>query len=388
MSSNASFNKRAVPVYRIGSQAEPRTAADDGASTTAIRATVAQLCAGDFHDRWEQSRQVADLGEAAVTELLAVLRDDDQDWEARWFAARGLGQINHPKVILALIDTFAATTDEDLRQAVATALTQIGPAAIAALGQQLVDPDLRPLAVQALARIHHSDTVPLLLGAVEDARSPVRATALSALSAFANPIILPVVERGLEDVAASVRLAALRGLLGLRSQLSPDAMVQALTPRLWDQDLGVARQAAYALGRLTFPAAATPLIQRLQAPDLPDVVQTSAVQALAWQHTPAALEGLAQVWDSLGEQARAAAVQGLATVTPALKSQTALMLSTWLESLTIAPAQASLRCHLVLALGQMGLPALEPTLRSLLHDPDPGVRLHAEAALRQLGIDS
>ncbi|WP_155523772.1 HEAT repeat domain-containing protein [Nodosilinea nodulosa] len=382
--SNASFDQRAVSVQGTGYPAEP----DAGARTAAVRAAVARLGAGDFHDRWEQLRQVADLGEAALADLLAMLKDDDQDWEARWFAARLLGELNDAQVIPALIDTFAATTDEELRQAVATALTQIGPPAIAALGQQLADPRLRPMAVQALARIHHPDTVPLLLEALEDGRSPVRATALSALSAFAHPSIWPAVQRSLEDVAAPVRLAAIRGLLGLRSQLSAAALIQALTPRLWDQDLGVAQQAAYALGRLAIAAAAAPLIQRLQAPSLPEAVQICAAQALAWQQTPAALAGLTQTWDSLGEQARAAAVQGLAAVAPALKLQTALALSTWLEALPATPAHAPLRCHLVLALGQMGDLAQEPALRSLLNDAEPSVRLHAEAALRQLRADA
>ncbi len=43
-------------------------------------ADVAALRTGDFHDRWDRLRQIADLGEAALGELIAILQDDDCDW--------------------------------------------------------------------------------------------------------------------------------------------------------------------------------------------------------------------------------------------------------------------------------------------------------------------
>ncbi|MBW4483594.1 MAG: HEAT repeat domain-containing protein [Tildeniella torsiva UHER 1998/13D] len=347
-------------------------------------ATVAQLCAGDFHDRWEQSRQVSDLGEAALPDLLAMLQDDACDWEARWFAARALGEFDRPEVIAALVNTFATTTDEDLRQAVAAALTQIGPSAIAALGEQLAHPPLRPAAVQALARIHHPTTIPLLKLAMEDARSPVRATALDALSAFADPTLLPIVQWSLGDPAAAVRAAAIRGLLGMRSRLPIQQLIDALSPLLSDEHERVAQQAAYALGRLSNGAAAAPLLQLLQAPDTAEALRIFAVQALTWQNTATALAGLIQAWDRLEHPARLALVQGMAAVTPEHRPLATSSLANWLRSLPPTVDNSALRRHLVLSLGQMGEPALEPELRSLLHDPDPGVQLHAEAALRQL----
>lgn len=352
--------------------------------TTATGATVAQLCAGDFHDRWEQSRQVANLGDAALGDLLAMLQNSECDWEARWFAARALGEFDRPEVIAALVKAFATTTDEDLRQAMAAALTQIGPSAIAALGEQLTQPTLRPLAVQALARIHHPTTIPLLKLAMDDVRSPVRATALDALSAFADPTLLPVVQRSLGDPAAAVRAAAIRGLLGMRAHLPALQLIQALSPLLGDGDERVAQQAAYALGRLSHGAAAAPLLHLLQAPDTPEARQIFAVQALTWQNTAPALAGLIQTWDRLEQPARLALVQGIAAVAPEHRPLATSALASWLRSLPPTVDHSALRRHLVLALGQMGEPALEPELRSLLHDPDPGVQLHAEAALRQL----
>ncbi|MBD2109768.1 HEAT repeat domain-containing protein [Nodosilinea sp. FACHB-13] len=354
----------------------------------AARTTVAKLGAGDFHDRWEQSRQVADLGDAALDDLLAMLQDSECDWEARWFAARALGEFDRPEVIAALVNTFATTTDEDLRQAMAAALTQIGPGAIAALGEQLAQPELRPAAVQALARIHHPATIPWLKLAMADARSPVRATALDALSAFADLTLLPMVQQGLADPAAAVRAAAVRGLLALRLGLPAQQLIDALTPLLGDADERVAQQATYALGRLSSAAAAAPLLQLLQAPGTPEALQIFAVQALSWQNTATALEGLIQAWDWLELPARLTLVQGLAAVASNQRSRATAALANWLQLLPPTADNSTLRRHLVLALGQVGDSVLESELRSLLHDPDPGVQLHAEAALRQLQTQS
>ncbi|MFQ4135661.1 HEAT repeat domain-containing protein [Nodosilinea sp. PGN35] len=355
-----------------------------GAAVGQTGAAVARLRAGDFHDRWEQSRQIADLGEAALPDLLALVQNEACDWEARWFAARALGEFDRPEVTAALVTTFATTADEDLRQAVAAALTQIGPSAIAALGEQLAQPALRPAAVQALARIHHPATVPLLKQAMADERWPVRATALDALSAFADPTLLPVVQRSLGDPAAAVRGAAIRGLLGMRARLSTPQLIDALAPLLRDADEQVAQQAAYALGRLSTAAAAAPLLELLQTPDTPEALQIFTVQALGWQNTTTALEGLIQAWDRLEHPARLALVQGLAAVAPDHRFLATSALANWLQRLPAVAKNSTLRRHLVLALGQMGDPTLEAELRSLLHDPDPGVQLHAEAALRQL----
>jgi HEAT repeat protein len=354
-----------------------------GARELSVRTAVAGICSGDFHDRWEQSRQVADMGDLARDDLLALLQNDDSDWETRWFVARALGEFDHPEVIAALFNTFATTPDDDLRQAVAAALTQIGATAIVTLGKLMAQPTLRPVAVQALARIQHPDTLPLLLGATADLRSSVRANALDALSAFADPTILPAVEQGLDDASAIVRAAAIRGLLSLRSLISPTQLIEALTPKLWDSDLAVAQQAIYGLGRLQTPAAAVPLVKRLQT-DPSEALQTYIVQALTWQNTVAALDGLAAAWSSLSQPARLATVQGLGAVAPALAPQVAEALSHWLSALPATPVHGILRSHLVLALGHLGRPEPVPQLQSLCQDPDPVVQLHAEAALRQL----
>jgi HEAT repeat protein len=343
---------------------------------------VADLCAGSFHDRWDCARQVADLGPAALADLLQLLEDDRQDWETRWFAARALGDLHHPEVIPALMRTFGATTDDDLRQAIAAALSQIGAPAIAALGAQLSSATHRPVAVQALARIHHPDTVPLLVQAAVDDRPPVRAAVIDALSAYADPVALPVVRRGLEDEASPVRLAAIRGLLSLRPHLDSAQVVALVGPHLGDADTAVAQQAAYALGRLA--ATPAPLLARLRRSPLPPELEAALVQALLWQNTAAALDAALGAWTQLQPPTRLVLVQGLSSLGDGLQPQAAQALLGWLRALPAVPAHSALRRQMVLTLGQLAAPNLEPKLRSLLDDPDPAVGLHAEAALRQL----
>ncbi|MGB3138663.1 MAG: HEAT repeat domain-containing protein [Nodosilinea sp.] len=350
-------------------------------SKAAASATVAGLGVGDFHDRWDQLRQVAGLGEAALADLIALLQDEDSDWEARWFAARALAELNHPEVISALVEALAAADDDDLRQAAAAALTHIGAPAIAALGKQMADPALRPIAVQALAQIPHLTTLPLLIEATADPRPSVRAIALNALGPFADPATWPVVERGLRDPAAAVRAAALRGLLSLRSHVPLGQLVETLTPIVADTDPSVAQQAIYALGRLTGLAATAVLLRQLG--DASQVLQPAVVQALLWQDNDTALAGLITAWGALGRPAQVVLVQGLPSLT-AQHLQTAVALEGWLRTLPKTPDHSLLRRHLVLALGEIGGAPTEPLLRSLLSDGDLGVRLHAEAALRQL----
>jgi HEAT repeat protein len=371
-----------VTSHPLGASHSPVALSETPAS--AADAAVAALCTGDFHDRWDRLRQIADLGEAALDDLIAILQDDDCDWESRWFAARALGNLPHATVITALIETFAHTTDDDLRQAVAAALTQIGPAAIATLGEQLAQPALRPVAVKALARIQHPDTIPLLLQVMDDPRSTVRATAIDALSAYGDPVTLTAIEQGLADESALVRLTAIRGMVGLRSHLGGDRLVAAISPLLADAEAQVAQQAIYALGRGS--TAHCPLMALLETGP-PDNVKTAVVQALVWQGTPQSVAGAIAAWDRLDRSSQLALVAGLPSLPPALKVELLPTLRHWLRAIPMTPDASRLRCQLVLSLGQMGddgrLP-IASDLRSLLQDPDPAVQIHAEAALRLL----
>jgi HEAT repeat protein len=338
---------------------------------------------GNFHDRWDAAKQVLALGDEALGELMALVQDQHQDWESLWFAARSLGHFDRPEVVAVLIDSFRTTEDEDVRGAIAAALSQIGPSAIAALTELLPHPDHRDGAVQTLAQIHHPATKGPLLAAFPHTQGSLRAVVVEALGQFAHADLLPVMTTALQDQSPVVRRAALRGLISLKGHLSPPQWVATLTPGLTDPNLAVAQQAVAALGRSAEPTATSALLHLLNNHSTAAPLKVTVVQALSWQATPPAVAGLIQAWDRSEAVVRLAIVQGLSRLTaPELKPQLTPPLIQWLTALPPTAPQSTLRRNLVITLGQLGGPEAIPLLHSLLDDRDESVQLHAAAALK------
>ncbi len=349
-----------------------------------LYAVMETLRFGSFHDRWEGAKQVAELGDDAVAELLAVLHDTDVSWETRWFAARSLGSFNSPEVISGLIQAFTGTQDHELHQAIGEALTTIGQPAIGALAQLLDEPRHCPVAVRALAQIRHPDTILPLLRGLESGQDQTRAIAIAAVAQFNHPMVLPAVCQSLDDPSPRVRLAALDGLVNLKSQVDPQDWVAWLTPRLGDSSLTVAQRAAHGLGRSTLPAATQALLAVLMRSTTLSPLRIAATRALCWQATPQALAGIVAAWPAASLDLRLVMVQGLSLITaPDLHPQVMAHCVNWLAPLPATADQSALRRQLVTAIGQVGQTRAVPYLRLWLADADDGVRLHAEAALRQ-----
>lgn len=354
-----------------------------------LTAAIEALQAGDFHGRWDSAKQVQAYGAEAIPELLSLVQDDDLDWDVRWLAARSLGQFDQPQVITTLVAMFTKTNDPDLHSALGEALTQIGSSAIQALTELLADPLHRPVAVQALASINHQATVPALLTVADDPQEQIRATVLNALARFSVPQGQDVVAAGLDDPSVQVRLAALRALIGLRPYLGEDQMVTWLTPRLWDINLDVVRQAIHILGRLEIPRATQTLLALGQNPTTPEPLQVAVVQSLGWQATAAAVIGLAEIWPKTELSVRMEVIRALSLLQPPdLKRLAATYVLEWLVNLPATTDLGILRQSMVLALGRLDYQPGAAYLISLLDDSDSGTRLHAEAALRCLGIDT
>ncbi|WP_169616286.1 HEAT repeat domain-containing protein [Nodosilinea sp. P-1105] len=350
----------------------------------ALYAVIETLRFGSFHDRWEGAKQVAELGDDAVAELLAVLHDTNASWETRWFAARSLGSFNSPEVISGLIQAFTYTRDHELHQAIGKALTTIGQPAIGALAQLLDEPCHSSVAVQALAQIQHPDTILPLLRGLDQRQGEIRAIAIAAVAQFNDPMVLPAICQSLDDPSPQVRLAALDGLVNLRSQVDPHHWVAWLAPRLKDASLTVAQRAAHGLGRSTLPAATQALLAVLRQATTLGPLRIAATRALCWQATPQALAGIVSAWPTASVDLRLVMVQGLSLITaPDLHPQVMMYFVNWLESLPTTADQSVLRRQLVTAMGQVGQTRAVPYLRLWLGDADDGVRLHAEAALRQ-----
>ncbi|MEP0958030.1 HEAT repeat domain-containing protein [Microcoleus sp. FACHB-1515] len=348
--------------------------------------TLSVLENGDFQARWEVSKLLPQIVSAElITPQLAIdalfdLLDEDMEEELAWFIVRILGQIEHPDVLAALMETLKSAQSEELRAMAAGVIAAQGTKAIAPLTNLLGEAEWRLLAVQALSQIRHSETIAPLLEVVQDADPQIRAAAIEALSSFHDVRIPPVLLNALGDIAAPVRREAIVGL-GFHQQLA-DAIVPRLQACLYDFNLEVCRQAAIALGRLQSPAAADALFALLRSPHTPIPLQVETVRALNWIQTKATIEVLQQhLKPSADESVIQEILLALGRIEPDdLKLIAAQILA---ESIAALPS-STLKQTAALSLGQLEQPdSIEPLL-NLLADPDESVRLHAIAGLKQI----
>lgn len=347
------------------------------------------LVAGDFHQRWDIAKVFPKLGQSAITPLIEILEDEEADEELRWYAARILGEFNQPVAIAALVEVLKTSDSEELSAMASSALGQIGSPAVAALTELLADENTRLLAVRSLSHIRRSETIAPLLSVVQDSQISIRAAAIEALSSFHDPRIPPILLKALEDLAAPVRREAVTGLsfrYDLREELD---LVNRLIPRLNDFNLDVCCSAARALGRLGTDAAAIALHQVLH-PNTPVSLQIEIVRGLSRVGTATGLDCLRLC---LNQQLPVTAWQEIVQVLgqvepPALTSKSAEILIYMLKTGHSATQQESVKQAIALSLGQLGeIQAIEELIQ-LLADPDPGVKLHAIAALKQLAPEA
>ncbi|MBF2083769.1 HEAT repeat domain-containing protein [Thermoleptolyngbya sp. C42_A2020_037] len=362
---------------------------------------IAVLYEGDFQDRWDVAKLFPRL-EALAAEtsesvkqllldpLLALLQDEDEDPDTRWFVARILGEFRQPAVLSALVHLLQTAPTEDLQQIAVAALAGFGKAAIAPLVQLLQVPHTRLLAVKTLAQIQNPGVVQPLMQLLRDPDPQVRAAALSAVGNARDRHVPDLLITALGDSSAAVRQVAVTEL-GFRTDLLLDYdLVSLIHPLLLDASAGVAQQAAIALGRLGTNPAAAALYRVAHLPHTTHPQQMALVQALGWMGTPAALHylhRLALQWSEEPASARLlhATIQAMGRVeAPELRWQAARHLVELLHGSLPAVQTAAVKQAIALQLGKLGdLDALD-ALVHLATDPDLGVKLHAIAALKQL----
>ncbi|EKQ70066.1 vesicle coat protein [Leptolyngbyaceae cyanobacterium JSC-12] len=359
-----------------------------GEQDTLLTLALQVLREGDFHEQWEVAKVFSSFGTAAIAPLMALLQDEEAELEAQWFAARLLGNSNHPIAIRALVEQLQASDDDDLSRMLAEALANLGVSAIAALGELLESEETRLFALQALAQIRRSETIPLLLSVVQDPQPEVRAIAIEALGSFRDSRIPDVLIQALTDPAAAVRKAAISALSVRTDLLDALGLVKHLENRLWDIDLSVCQQAALALGRLGCDAAIASLARVLTSANTPIPLQQDTIRALSWLGSDNALETLKQwLLAAPAPFSREMQLEGIAALgrwsQPELRPMAAEALVNALN-LPLFAKQASLRRAIATALGELKQPATLEPLIQLLADEDVGVRLHAIAALRAI----
>lgn len=360
-----------------------------------LRSALDRLQLGDFQTRWEVAKTIPNFGEAAIEPLLLILEEEDADWELLWFVTRILGHLNHPSVISALVNLLKTNHNAEVTSMAATALTQYGVAAIAALSELIQDDSTRLVAVQALVQIRHVDVVSPLLSVLNDRSPAIRATAIEALSHYYDPAIFAALMSGLDDLNPTVRRAAVVGLGIQAHQADQPELTNLLKQRLWDFNLEVCSQAAIALGRVGTYAAADALLEVLRSVHTPLPLKIEAVRALAWMDTVYALNCLQELLQLL-HQNSAASLPLMSEVLMVLgrveaaetKSKASTMLLDLLSSDSVLVQDPTQKQTIALSLAQLGqLPALD-ALITLLADSNPSVRFHAIAALKQLDSEA
>ncbi|WP_289501034.1 HEAT repeat domain-containing protein [Gloeocapsopsis sp. IPPAS B-1203] len=353
-------------------------------ATQLLDLAIAVLLAGDFQQRWDVAKLIPRLGTSAIAPLVEILEDDDE--ELCWFAARTLGEFDHPQAIAALVELIKTTHHEELQAIAATALGQIGSNAVTVLTELLDDENTRLLAARSLAYIRRSETIAPLLSIVSDAQANIRAVAIEALSSFHDPRIAPVLLNALDDIAAPVRREAVLGL-GFRTDLCAELdLIARILPKLYDFNLDVCHAAAIALGRLGTDPAVIGLNQVLQSPHTPESLQIEILRALGRIESNLALDHLS----SFLEQSPSVAVcQEIITVLGQVKQpnnqvKAANILINMLHLQHPVTETGRIRAVIALSLGYLEqLQAIEPLIQ-LLADSERAVLLHAIAALKQL----
>lgn len=351
-----------------------------------VSLVIAVLKAGDFQECWDIAKIFPGFREVAISPLIMLVQDEDEEPETRWFAVRLLGEARHPAAIQALVELLNSE-DDDLREMASEALATVGIPAISSLTDLLRAPETRLLAVQALTQIRHSVTIAPLLTVVQDEDATIRAMTIEALGSFHDPQVPPILIQALTDPAASVRRAAIAGL-AVRTDLTESlGLVNRFVDRLWDLNIGVCQQAAIALGRIGADAATDAAVDALSraitAANTPEILQVEIIRALAWIGTPPAFYSL----QNLLENSRCQVSQEIAIALgrwadPSLKSAAAQVLA---RSLNQEFAQVpQIQQAIALALGQLQQPAAVGQLIQLLASQDAGIRLHAIVALKQI----
>ncbi|MEH2167197.1 MAG: HEAT repeat domain-containing protein [Nostoc sp.] len=351
-----------------------------------LKLTVSMLEMGDFQQRWEITKVLTHLGNIAIPPLIEILEDEDAEDELRWYAARTLGEFQHPKAIASIVELLKNDRDEELKAIAATALEQMGTVAITSLTELLLDENTRLLAVRSLCCIRQPETITPLLSVVQDPQATIRAAAIEALSSFHDERVPPVLLKALDDIAVTVRRAAVLGL-GFRPDLYQALdLVTRLQPKLYDFNLDVCCAAAVTLSRMGSDDSAKYLFDLLISPQTPITLQLETIRALSWVGTLSSLEYLQT---ALNQSTSETVWQEIVTVLgrvqkPQLTTPAAEILLETLRSQHPATEIVSIKSAIALSLGQLGkMQAIEPLI-SLLGDSNASVRLHAIAALKNL----
>jgi HEAT repeat protein len=348
------------------------------ASATALAVIVPQA----------EPRQI----EAAVPVVAAALRDTDP--EVRRRAAVALGTIGpRAEAAVAALGESSRTAQEPVQREAALALGRIGGKAVAELNRNLEHDSgaVRTQAAEGLQLLGYRarPAFAALTKALDDKDSDVRSQAMAALRA-SDPEpkdVLPVLKQAVEGRAdGSGRVWATAWLgeiaIGIDKQDARDA-VSVLTTALADENAGVRRQAAFALGEVGAAAASALEKLREHVNDADAAVRLQVAIALGKIDPQAAREAIPILLKALTARANRGG--------PAFNQDVAMALAAigavepLLEALEKSTDEATV-AGVTFALVRMGPRAKGAfkLLRSALLNSDAGVRARSADAMQAI----
>ncbi|NES19431.1 MAG: hypothetical protein F6K41_10995 [Symploca sp. SIO3E6] len=359
----------------------------------------------DYYVRWSAAEALGKMGSPeAISGLLNVFQDEDENYYVRWGTAKALGNLGSPEVIPELLKVLQGE-DSSLRWVIANALGNLGsPKAIPGLFNALQDEDssVRCSAAEALGNLSSPKVIPRLLNALQDEDSNVRWSAVEALGKLGSPKAIPRLLNALQDEDSNVRWSAAEALGNLGSPKAIPRLLNALQ----DEDFDVRRSAVEALGKLGSPKAIPGLLNALQDEDFD--VRRSAVEALGKLGSLKAMPGLLNALQDEDSNVRRSAARALGKLgSPkaipgllnALQDEDSSVLGSTAEALgklgspeaiprllnALQDEDSNVRWSVTKVLGKLGSPEAIPRLLNALQDEDSNVRWSAVEALGKLG---
>ncbi|HUP20009.1 MAG TPA: HEAT repeat domain-containing protein [Gemmatimonadota bacterium] len=306
----------------------------------------------------------------AVAALIPTLRDGNAD--VRQAAARGLGELEDPRAVAALMRALRTDPDAGVRQMAAWALGEIEDArAVPALGEAVrgdADAGVREMAVWALGEIESPGAIEYLRTAMRDSSPKVRTKAVWALGEIEDPGAVPALTEALRDDNAEIRRTAAWAL----GEIESPSAVEPLGGALRDSDVEVRRKAAWALGEIEDPRALPALSAALGDADAE--VRSTAAWAIGEIQPASAPAALIEAAGDSSAKVREYVAWALGEIedpagVPALRR-------------LIQDSNAEVRKDAIWALTEIHAPSAYEALVELLNDEDPEVR---KAAARALG---
>ncbi|MFM7573048.1 MAG: HEAT repeat domain-containing protein [Snowella sp.] len=170
--------------------------------------------------------------------------------------------------------------------------------------------------------------------------------------------------------------------MGFRAEsLDKTELLNHLQPLLYDFNLEICQQAAIAISKINFDDGNRILGQVLQAPQTPIPLQLTLIQSLVWSENLRNLTDLGEMLTLISIEGTLEIIRVLGRI-ETLKIEAAEILLTFFNSEHFLLQQTPIRQALAYSLGQLRILKTVTMLETLANDPEPVVKLHAIAALR------